>query len=125
VSVLPRLFGILTLAAAAAGCLSVYRVDVPQGNVVTQEMLDLLKPGMTPNQVRFVLGTPLVTDPFHKERWDYFYSLRRGDALTAEMRRVTVYFNNDQLARIEGDVQPRSLRTPADEASGEDPAPGN
>jgi outer membrane protein assembly factor BamE len=120
-----RLFGILTLAAAATGCVSVYRVDVPQGNVVTQEMLDLLKPGMTPNQVRFVLGTPLVTDPFHKERWDYFYSLRKGNAQTAEMRRVTVYFKNDQLARIEGDVQAKSLQTPADGIPGDEPAPTN
>ncbi len=117
-----RLFAILALAAAAAGCVTVYRVDMPQGNVVTQEMLDLLKPGMTPNQVRFVLGTPLITDPFHRDRWDYFYSFRRGGALMAETRRVTVYFRNDQLARIEGDVQPRSARTPAD---GEELAPAN
>jgi outer membrane protein assembly factor BamE len=122
---LPRLFGTLALAAAAAGCLSVYRVDVPQGNVVTQEMLDLLKPGMTPNQVRFVLGTPLITDPFHKERWDYFYSFRRGGALMSETRRVTVYFKNDLLARIEGDVQPKSLQSPADATPDDLPAPAN
>jgi outer membrane protein assembly factor BamE len=109
-----RPFLTLALAAAAAGCIAVYRVDVPQGNVVTQEMLDLLKPGMTPNQVRFVLGTPLVTDPFHKDRWDYFYSLRKGSAPTPETRRVTVYFKNEQLARVEGDVQARTVRAPAD-----------
>ena len=117
-----RVFAILALTGAATGCVTVYRVDVPQGNIVTQEMLDLLKPGMTPNQVRFVLGTPLVTDPFHKDRWDYFYSFRRGGALKAETRRVTVYFRNDQLARIEGDVQARSAGTPADGAGGEEPA---
>jgi outer membrane protein assembly factor BamE len=120
-----RLFGILTLATAATGCVTVYRVDVPQGNVVTQDMLDLLKPGMSPNQVRFVLGTPLLTDPFHKERWDYFYSLRKGNAQTAETRRVTVYFKNDQLARIEGDVQARSLRAPAEGTPGDEPAPAD
>jgi outer membrane protein assembly factor BamE len=98
---------LLALAAGGSACLSIYRVDVPQGNVVTQEMVDLLKPGMTPSQVRFVLGTPLVTDPFHAERWDYYYSLRKGNATEPETRRLTVYFKNEQLLRVEGDVMTR------------------
>jgi outer membrane protein assembly factor BamE len=95
---------VLLLATAVGGCISVYRVDVSQGNIVTQEMVDLLKPGMTPNQVRFVLGTPLITDPFHPQRWDYYYSLRKGGAELPETRRLTVYFQNEQLVRIDGDV---------------------
>jgi outer membrane protein assembly factor BamE len=99
---------VLLLAPAVGGCIAVYRVDVPQGNIVTQEMVDLLKPGMTPNQVRFVLGTPLITDPFHPQRWDYYYSLRKGGALFPETRRLTIYFQNEQLVRIEGDVTARA-----------------
>jgi outer membrane protein assembly factor BamE len=90
------------------GCLSVYKMDVQQGNVVTQEMVDQLKPGMTRSQVRFVLGTPLVSDTFHPERWDYIYHFRRGGAPEAESHRLTVIFQNDTLARIEGDVAVKS-----------------
>ena len=59
------------------GC-AIYKIDVPQGNVLTSEMRQNLKPGMTKRQVRFVLGSPAVIDPFHPERWDYIYSLRKG-----------------------------------------------
>jgi outer membrane protein assembly factor BamE len=83
--------------------LNPHRIEVQQGNLVTQEMLDKLKPGMTPSQVRFVLGTPLIVDPFHKDRWDYAYSLRQGNKVV-EQRRITVLFENDKLKRIEGDV---------------------
>ena len=83
--------------------LSPYKLDIPQGNVISQEMLAKLKPGMTPSQVRFVLGTPLVVDPFHKERWDYVYSLMKGDRLL-EHRRVTIVFEHDKLQSISGDV---------------------
>ncbi|UCH53920.1 MAG: outer membrane protein assembly factor BamE [Pseudomonadota bacterium] len=103
-----RVLPLLVLALAASGCLSVYRLDVPQGNVVTQEMVDLLKPGMTRNQVRFVLGSPLVTDPFHSDRWDYYYALRKGTGEVSESRHLTVYFQDDHLARIGGDIADKS-----------------
>jgi outer membrane protein assembly factor BamE len=82
-----------------------YRIEVQQGNLVTQDMLARLKPGMSPSQVRFVLGTPLIVDPFHAERWDYVYSLQQGDKVI-ERRRITVLFENDRLKGVEGDVTP-------------------
>ena len=78
----------------------VYRLDVQQGNVIDQDMLDRIEIGMEPRKVRFILGTPLLVDPFNQNRWDYFYSLRSstGPEVT---QRVTLYFVDDQLARIE------------------------
>jgi outer membrane protein assembly factor BamE len=102
-----RLLLLAALAMPLAGCLSVYHLEVQQGNVVTQEMLDKLRPGMTRNQVRYVLGTPLITDPFHPDRWDYYYYLRGSKEKTGEARRVTVIFKNDALAAVEGGVQPK------------------
>lgn len=93
-----------------AGCSSTpmlplkpYRIDVQQGNYVTQEMLAKLKPGMTRSQVRFALGTPLIVDPFRNDRWDYFYMMHKAGELT-EQRVVTAIFRGDELLRIEGDV---------------------
>lgn len=86
------------------GCLAVYKIDIQQGNVVTPEMLERLRIGMNRSQVRFVLGTPLVTDPFHENRWDYFYFFRKGRAADAETRRVTVVFRDEQLVAVEGDI---------------------
>ena len=96
----------LVLAAAAmmSGCIGVYHVDVQQGNVVTQEMVDKLKPGMTRSQVRFVLGTPLITDPFHPDRWDYYYLYRKGKEPSPETRHLTIVFKDDKLVTISGDV---------------------
>lgn len=80
-----------------------YKIDIQQGNVVTQDMVAKLKPGMTPSQVRFALGTPLVVDPFRANRWDYVYRLEK-DGKVAEARRITVVFEEDKLKGIEGDV---------------------
>lgn len=80
-----------------------YRIDMQQGNVVTQEMIDKLKPGMTRQQVRFVLGTPPLVDPFRTDRWDYVYLFRKGSVVT-EQRRLILLFDGDVLARIDGDV---------------------
>ena len=87
------------------GPLAPYRIDVQQGNVVTQEMIAKVQPGMTRSQVRFALGTPLVTDVFHPDRWDYVYQYRKAGELT-EQRRIVVVFKDDRLVRIEGDVVP-------------------
>ncbi len=99
------------LAVGLAGCsipnpFAVYRMEVQQGNYVSQEMVAQLKPGMTRDQVRFVMGTPLVTDVFRPDRWDYVYLRRRANAREFEERRVTLFFENDRLARVEGDVVP-------------------
>ena len=90
------------LALLVSGC-SVYKVEVQQGNVVTQDMIDKLKPGMTRSQVRFVLGTPLVTDAFHPDRWDYYYYFRPSNKDSGESQRLTVIFKNDTLVSVQGD----------------------
>ena len=85
----------------------VHRIDVQQGNVVEQEQVDQLKPGMTKRQVRFLLGTPLVADPFHAQRWDYLYSFKPGSG-EVEKRRLTLHFQDDKLTHLEGDYRPRA-----------------
>lgn len=78
----------------------VYRIDIQQGNIVDREMLDQLEIGMEPRKVRFILGTPLLVDPFNQNRWDYVYSLRRGSGEETRQR-VSVHFVDDRLARID------------------------
>jgi outer membrane protein assembly factor BamE len=96
--------------------LSPYKIDIQQGNIITQEMLAKLKAGMTRSQVRFVLGSPLVVDPFRGDRWDYV-SLYQKQGKEVERRRVTVIFDDDKLIRIEGDV------TLSDSSLAPEPAP--
>lgn len=84
----------------------IYRLDVKQGNVVTQESLNQLRPGMSRKQVRYILGTPLVVDVFHQNRWDYFYyDYLEGDTESGK-NRISVYFDDDKLSRIDGDMRP-------------------
>jgi len=80
-----------------------YRINIQQGNALTQDMVAKLKPGMTRSQVRFVLGTPVVQDVFHANRWDYVYLFTEGHKETRS-RRLTVIFEDDKLQRLEGDV---------------------
>ena len=82
-----------------------YKINIQQGIVVTQEMADQLKPGMTRDQVRFVLGTPILKDPFHVDRWDYPFRFQPGRGRIEE-RRFTVYFEQDRLVRFNGDALP-------------------
>lgn len=89
----------------------VYRIDIQQGNVVTQEQIDQLRPGMTREQVRYLLGTPLVQDTFHPERWDYVYYFKPGRGKARETR-VTLFFEGDRLHEIRGDLRPRPNATP-------------
>ncbi len=93
-----------------SGCL--YVPDVQQGNLISQEMLDKLKPGLTPQQVRFILGTPLVRDPFHHKRWDYLYSLQTGNEEEVERRQLTIIFKGDKLEKIV--VKPANIKTDSD-----------
>lgn len=105
----------LAIALLAAGCssrpalvlplLTPYRMDIQQGNVVTQDMVDKVRPGMSRSQVRFALGTPLIVDLFHEDRWDYVYLFQKGGIVT-EQRRIVAIFKDDRLVRIEGDVVP-------------------
>jgi outer membrane protein assembly factor BamE len=104
---------LLTMLVVLAGCkvpdvptvIKPYRIDIQQGNVVTQDMIAKLKPGMTRAQVRFALGSPLVVDPFRTDRWDYVYVFERQGKET-ERRAITVIFEDDKLVRVEGDVVP-------------------
>lgn len=99
---------LLVPALLAAGCsvterLKPYRMDIREGNFVTQEMAAKLKPGMSRDEVRFTLGTPILTDLFHADRWDYLYRFQPGRG-PLETRRLTLIFQNDVLARVAGDV---------------------
>lgn len=80
-----------------------YRVDVQQGNALDLESVARLKPGLSRSQVRFLLGTPLVVDPFRNDRWDYVYVFYAAGELI-EQKRITLFFDGDTLTRIEGDV---------------------
>ena len=82
-----------------------YSMDIQQGNVVTSKMLLQLRPGMTKAQVRFVMGTPMISDSFHANRWDYFYRMQKAGKIV-EQRRITLDFEDEKLAHVRGDVVP-------------------
>lgn len=82
-----------------------YKIDVQQGNIVTQDMVDKLKPGMTKSQVRFVLGTPLIVDAFRDNRWDYVY-MRQEKGELVEQERLTIFFENEILTHFENYLLP-------------------
>lgn len=108
----PFLFPVLVAAGLLAGCsfdslvskVNPYKIDVRQGNYVDQSMVAQLKRGMTREQVRYVLGTPLVVDMFRSDRWDYVYRFQPGRG-ELQQRAISVFFAGDRLERIEGDVQ--------------------
>ena len=102
--------------------ISPHKIDVQQGNVIDQEALEKLKPGLTRSQVRFLLGTPLLIDPFRDNRWDYVYNYRNAGKLTAQ-KRLTIFFDHDVLNRIEtsGLDQPTAALAPAVNTSKAEP----
>lgn len=83
----------------------VYKIPISQGNIITQEMIDQLEPGMTPRQVIYVMGSPLVRDPYHQDRWDYVFNYQPGGGERGQ-ERVTLYFEEERLTRLEGDFEP-------------------
>lgn len=95
----------LLLTSCSSGLPSIkpYRMDIQQGNAITSKMMLQLRPGMTKSQVRFILGTPLIQDSFHIDRWDYFYQMRH-DGKIIEQRRVILEFEKEALTRVRGDV---------------------
>ena len=110
-------FLILCLPACGfVGFPGVYRINVEQGNLVDQEMVDQLKVGMNRRQVRFIMGTPLVEDTFNPNRWDYPYVLRNGEDILRKSQ-VTMHFEGDALVDVTGDVVPAwaSTATPVEE----------
>jgi outer membrane protein assembly factor BamE len=92
-----------TACGTALPTVKPYKLDVQQGNVVNSKMLLQLRPGMTKSQVRFIMGTPLIQDSFHGNRWDYVYQMREAGKLT-EQRRVILDFENELLKSVRGDV---------------------
>jgi len=88
-----------------AGAFTPYKVEVVQGNFISREQVEALKPGMSRQQVRDILGTPLVTSLFHADRWDYVFTLRR-QGVQPQQRKFTVFFQGDAMARAEGDTMP-------------------
>ena len=109
--------GELSGCGSSVPILKPFKMDIQQGNVVTSKMLLQLKPGMTKSQVRFIMGTPLIVDSFHNNRWDYFYQMRQGGKVI-EQRRVILDFEKDALTRVRGDVVPQGT---AGAATGEVP----
>lgn len=104
------ILGAVCSLLAACNSFNPYKIDVQQGNVLTQEMVAQLKPGQTREQVRFILGTPLLADIFHQQRWDYVYSYRKGRSGEVETRQFSVYFDKDnRLERASGDVEVADL----------------
>ena len=102
------LFSLLLICLSGCGFVGfpgVYKINIEQGNIVTQEMVDQLKPGMSRRQVRFILGTPLLEDSFNQSRWDYTYIIRNGPEILAEQQ-LTVYFEGDSLTRFTGNLTP-------------------
>lgn len=104
---------------AIASCSSVprivneYRIDIQQGNVLTQEMVSQLRPGLSRDQVRFILGSPMLTDMFHADRWDYAYWLKKGNSDQVESRRFSVFFDPaGKLTKVAGDVAPATNKEP-------------
>lgn len=106
--VLAAVFAVTTLAACSiptmvAEKVQPYRIDVRQGNYVDQTMVSQLKKGMSQDQVRFILGTPLLVDIFHSNRWDYVYRFKRGGG-DLESRKLSVFFVDGKLESVDGDV---------------------
>jgi len=116
----------LLLALTACGVpriVTPYRMDIQQGNYISQDMVAQLKPGMSREQVRFVLGTPLVTDVFHADRWDYVYYQDRFGG-SREERKIAVIFEDGKLARVLGDVVPAQSAAEATATPESTGAPG-
>ena len=108
--------GLLALTLILAGCSlpklrlpRVHKLTVQQGNVITQDMVDQLKPGMTRNQVAYIMGEPVFRNSFNENRWDYIYTIELPGVF-ADERRVSLYFDNDRLAYFTGDYAPTASK---------------
>ena len=95
------------LAMVASLCITacIYRIDVQQGNLLEDSDIEQVEVGMTRSQVQFLLGTPMVADSFHRDRWDYAYYLRHGKSRDIERRWLIVYFENERVARVDREVE--------------------
>ena len=94
------LAALLTATLLLGGC-SVYKINIQQGNYLDDKTIARLETGMTRSQVRFVLGTPMIADSFHEDRWDYVFYIRQGRSGDVRRRHVVVYFDGDSVSRVE------------------------
>ncbi len=108
--------GVLTLLAAlfCTGCalIGVHRVAIQQGNIITQAMVDQLKPGITREQVAYIMGEPVLRNTFDDDRWDYIYTVEMPNIYNSRML-VSLFFENDVLMYITGDLAPSSATKPS------------
>lgn len=110
-----RVLASFAIAASLSACSNlefpwVYRIDIDQGNIITQEMVNQLKPGMTRDQVKYVMGSPLIVDSFHPDRWDYLYTMLKRDGKRTR-EQLSVYFKEDVLVSLSGDFLPAAAQT--------------
>ena len=98
----------IAFGLAASGC--VYRVNIPQGNYLEAKMLEQVQIGMTRSQVRYVLGTPMISDPFHPDQWDYLYYFKDGKTRKVDTRLVVVWFVDEKVSKI--DRPPGEFKNP-------------
>ena len=103
-SKLSRILFLLLLSVLLSACFRSYKYDVQQGNIVDQERLSKVERGMSKRDVQTLLGTPLIKDKYHPDRWDYAYYLKLGRSRETTSRLITLYFEDEKLARITGDV---------------------
>lgn len=106
---------VLTFLAALfadnlAGCSSihfpgVFKIDIGQGNIINEDMIAKLKPGMTKHQVLYVMGSPMIQDTFAPDRWDYYYSLVKGKSAEIKKKHLVLYFKGEELIKIDGDAK--------------------
>ena len=106
-------FFIITSFLLMTGCSSdpianavpVYHLEVQQGNIITQDMINQIKPGLSKRQVLYIMGSPLLIDSFHTQRWDYYYSVRGGKVKT-KTKHLSLFFVNNKIDKISGDYSP-------------------
>jgi outer membrane protein assembly factor BamE len=99
-----RIVSVAALLVSAPGC--IYRISVQQGNLLEESAIEQVSVGMTRSQVQFLLGTPMIRDPFHEDRWDYMYYLLPGRSDDVARRWCIVYFEGDRVVRVERNVEP-------------------
>ena len=103
-----RYFATVVIALVLTGCSSladlefpgVHKMDIQQGNIITDDMVELLRPGMTRSQVQYVMGTPLIVDTFNDNHWDYVYQLQLGEGGSQEQK-LRIIFVNDRVSEIQ------------------------
>ncbi len=108
---LPAVAALLSLTACEtilSNLPGVYTIDIEQGNMIDQAMVDQLRPNMTKRQVLYIMGSPMLTDTFHDQRWDYLHSEQPGGEDRLQ-KRISLYFNGDSLAGVQGDFRPSAL----------------